>query len=55
METVKKVRRKTKSEDDLIEVIVVRMIAAGKPGEIVSIPRHAARKLQDVGAIKVLL
>ena len=51
----KPVRRKIKRETDLIEVKVLRGIAAGKPGDIIEIERSAARKLQEVGAIMVVL
>ena len=57
METVKKkvVRKKAKKEDDLIECVVNRGCSWGKPGDIVEVPRHAARILQDAGALKVHL
>lgn len=56
MTTVKKkaVRNK-RVETDLIEVLVLRGIDAGKPGDIVKIPRHAARKLQEVNAVRVVI
>lgn len=50
---------KAKVEESLIEVICVRRIGlkdrTAKVGEKVEIERDDARKLQDVGAIKVLI
>lgn len=44
-----------KEDDDLITVTVIRGIAAGKPGDIVDIKREYARKLQEVGAVRVVI
>lgn len=44
-----------KEDDDLITVTVIRGIAAGKPGDIVDIKREDARKLQEVGAVRVVI
>ena len=55
IEVVKKKRKPVKRETDLIECLVLRGIAAGKPGEIVEIPRSAARTLQDAGAVRVVI
>ncbi len=49
----KKAVKKEPLETDLIECVVIRGIAAGKPGDVVNIERIHARKLQDVGAVKV--
>lgn len=52
-------RRVRKPKEDLVEVITTRRIGlpdrTSRIGEVVKLPREAARKLQDVGAIKVVI
>ena len=54
-EPVKRTRKKVLRETDLINCLVLRGIAAGKPGDIIDIERSAARVLQNAGAIRVVI
>ena len=48
-------KKAVKKESDMIECLVIKGIAAGRPGSVVFIERHAARTLQDAGAVKVVI